>query len=522
MRITDYTSLGLRNIWRRKSRSFLTILAVVIGAISVIIMLSLVLGAKQVARQQLESIDGLTLVSVSSNPEIQSNGNLLNSDSGGSETGNILNDTTINALKQIPHVIDATPLVGIWIKSLKLEGQTKKYRANIMAYTPGTKVLNIPVDVGSQLKGGDMDKIIIGGELLRNFGYSGNPQDIIGKKVILYANGYVDWGVDPPRPPENPTDEYWNSMQSQSSEITAEIVGVVINGLNEGQDYITLDWGRKLMTSQNWKYDDEKRKQREEARNQLQQQLKSEQENQKNTLYDQIANETDEQKRKQLEENWKNEWEARISNQLDIMGYNNYSDLLVLNKQDNLLRNGYGSILLRVDNTASIESVGNDVKELGFGVQTAKDMLDNIEKIFRLIGIIVGTIGGIVLFVAALGIINTMIMATYERTHEIGIMRACGATRANIRKLFIFEAGILGFLGGVIGLALSYGLAKVGNTIGNKIALANSVPIKDIISFPLWLIVSVVSLTTIIGILAGLIPAIRASHLDPVEALRYE
>jgi len=525
MNITDYIALGFRNIWRRKSRSFLTILAVVIGAVSMIIMLSLVLGAKQVATQQLESIDGLTLISVSSNPEIQSSGNLLSSDSSGDDTGNKLNDTTVDMVKQIPHVVDATPITGVWIKSVALEGQDKKYRSNIMAYIPGTKVLNIPVTVGSQLKEGDMDKIVIGAELLRYFGYADHPKDIIGKKIILYTNGYVDWGEDPPKPPENASNDYWDKLQNQPHEASAEIIGVVTNGVDEGQDYITLDWGRKLMTSKNWKYDDSKKKAAEETMQEqqkvLEQQLRTEQDNDKQSLYTKMEDVSDPSVKQQLYDTWNNDWNKKIAEQVSALRYND-SNLLVISKDDSLARNGYGSILLRVDNTANIDSVGNSVKKLGLGVQTAKDMLDNIEKIFGLIGMIIGAIGGIVLFVAALGIINTMIMATYERTREIGIMRACGATRANIRNLFIFEAGLLGFLGGVIGLILSYGLAKIGNSIGNQIALAQNIPINNIISFPPWLVVSVIALTTIIGILAGLIPAIRASRLDPVEALRYE
>jgi len=485
-------------------------------------MLSLVLGAKQVATQQLESIDGLTLISISSNPELQSNGNLLSSDSSGDDTGNKLNDTSVDLIKKIPHVVDATPIAGVWVKSIKLEGQDKKYRANIMAYTPGTKVLNIPVSAGSQLKEGDMDKIVIGAELLRNFGYASHPNDIIGKKVILYTNGFVDWGEDPPKPPENASNDYWDKLQNQPHEVTAEIVGVVTNGVDEGQDYITLDWARRLMTSRNWKYDDSMKKQSEENRSQLEQQLRNEQESEKQMIYAQMSSTSDSETRQMIYDNWNKKWDQKISDQLNVFEKTNNNNLLVISKDDNLLRDGYGSILLRADNTANIESVGNDIKKLGFGVQTAKDMLDNIEKIFGLIGMIIGAIGGIVLFVAALGIINTMIMATYERTREIGVMRACGATRANIRNLFIFEAGLLGFLGGVIGLALSYGLAKIGNSIGNQIAVAQNVPISNLISFPLWLIISVIALTTIIGILAGLFPAIRASRLDPVEALRYE
>lgn len=522
MKITDYVMLGFKNLWRRKSRSFLTILAVVIGAISVIIMLSLVLGAKQIATQQLESIDGLTLVSVSANPEMESSGNLLNTDQGNSDSEQKLNDTTVALVKKIPYVVDATPIVGVWVKSMKLEGQEKKYRANIMAYDLKTNVLKIPTSAGRTLQIGDMDKIVIGIGLVRSFGYTGHPKDIIGKKVILYTEGgYNDWEIDPPKPPEGDDKTYWDNLQKQAHEIKAEIVGVVTNGPDENQNYISLDWGRKLMTQKQWKWDDEKRKQMEEKRKQLEQQLMSEQENQKKILYEQMKDVNDDKKRKEMEENIRREWDAKISDQLKAMGYND-SNFQILTRNDMLLEKGYGSILLRVDNTDNIDEVGKNIKKLGLGAQTAKDMLDQIEKIFGLVGLIIGAIGGIVLFVAALGIINTMIMATYERTREIGIMRACGATRADIRNLFIFEAGLLGFLGGVIGLGFSYGLAKIGNSIGNQIALSQSVPINNLISFPLWLIVSVIALTTIIGILAGLFPAIRASHLDPVEALRFE
>ena len=510
MRFIDYITMGFKNIWRRKSRSFLTIFAVVIGAISIIIMLSLVLGAKQVATRQLESIDGLTLISVSANPEITQSGNLLNTDSNGDEFGNKLNDSTVSILKQIPNVVDASPVVGIWIKSAKLED--KKYRANIMAYPPETKVLNIPVSVGRGLNAEDMDKIVIGTELLRSFGYAKNPSDIIGKRIILYTNEYVDWGEQPPKPPENADDEYWNKIQQQSHEITAEIVGVITNGPDESQNYITLNWGKKLMTGLNWRWDDGQRKEYEKKRMEIQQQLKSEM----NELQKTNGN-----------ENIKLNWDELVNNKLEALGYNNAyfqnnSNFLALEKQDNLQRNGYGSILLRVDNTANIESVEKNIKNLGFGTATAKQMLDEIEKIFGLIGMIIGAIGGIVLFVAALGIINNMIMSTYERTREIGVLRACGATRGTIRNMFIFEAGMLGFLGGVIGLVLSFGLAKILNIIGNQIALSQSVAINNIISFPLWLIIGVISLTTIIGILAGLLPAIRASHLNPVDALKYE
>jgi len=520
MRFFDYLVLGLRNIWRRKSRSFLTIFAVVIGAISMVIMLSLVLGAKQVATSQLESINGLTLVSVSPNSEIQSSGNLLNPDQGNiDESSQKLNDSTVALLKNIPNVVDATPTVGVWVKSAKLEGQDKKFRIGLLAFAPGTQVLNIPVGAGRQLREGDMDKIVIGRELVRNFGYANNPDELIGKRIILFTQEYVDWGAEPPKPSYAEGKENW---VQPSVEITAEIVGIVTHGLDEGQSYITLDWGKRLMTGLYWKNDDVRRKAFEEQRKRLEEQLRAEFETRKRELEEQMKYQqlTDDQ-RKNLYNEIESQYNQELQTRMNALGYNE-SDFLVLAKENRLARDGYGAILLRVDNTDNIDGVAKSIRKLGLGVQTAKETLDQIKKIFLLIGLIIGAIGGIVLFVAALGIINSMVMATYERTREIGILRACGATRTNIKSMFIFEAATLGFMGGVIGLVLSFGLGKILNAVGNSIASTQGVPINNFISFPLWLIVGVIALTTFIGIISGLLPAIRASRMDPVEALRYE
>jgi putative ABC transport system permease protein len=124
--------------------------------------------------------------------------------------------------------------------------------------------------------------------------------------------------------------------------------------------------------------------------------------------------------------------------------------------------------------------------------------------------------------VAAIGVVNTMVMAILERTREIGVMRAIGAKRSTVRSLFTFEASILGFLGGVIGVGIGYGLTRVANIFVNKQLASNSVKVHNIITLPLWLILTVIGISTLIGLLAGLYPAARAAKLDPVEALRYE
>jgi ABC-type antimicrobial peptide transport system permease subunit len=315
-----------------------------------------------------------------------------------------------------------------------------------------------------------MDKMVISGDMLREMGYQGKPEEIIGKKMLFIFDGvsYPDWGEDPPKPTQNMNENWWEEQKKNSHEIKVEIIGVMESGpTSGGQNFVTLDFAERLMTQKNWKYDESSKQESKD-------------------------------------------------------GGNYQEPTLKLEKTNNLEKNGYGSIMIKADDTQFVQGIAEEIKAQGYGVSTAQEMIDEMIKAFNGIGIVLGAIGGVALFVAAIGIINTMVMATYERTREIGVLRACGATRATIRKLFILEAGMIGFWGGVFGLGFSYAIAQVGNLISNKYFSQYSIPIQNIASFPLWLIIGVLIFTTLLGIFAGLYPAIKASRLDPVEALRYE
>ena len=147
-----------------------------------------------------------------------------------------------------------------------------------------------------------------------------------------------------------------------------------------------------------------------------------------------------------------------------------------------------------------------------FTITTQEDMLRTLSNILDILTMAVGALGGISLLVGGVGIVTIMTIAVSERTAEIGLMVALGAPRKTILALFLGEAVTLSAIGGVMGLALGFGLAQV-------IHLAvPALPVHTPLSFVLL----AEGIAVVIGLLAGVLPARRAAQLDPVEALRAE
>jgi putative ABC transport system permease protein len=182
----------------------------------------------------------------------------------------------------------------------------------------------------------------------------------------------------------------------------------------------------------------------------------------------------------------------------------------------------YASLYVRLREMNDLDSVKTAIEERGFGVMSIADQLDEVKQGFIVLDMILGAVGTIALFVASLGIINTMVMSILERTREIGIMKAIGGSEWNIKGIFFIEAGAIGFVGGVFGLMLGWGVTRIANLVANYYIARQGGPHVDFFYIPIWLILGALGFSILVSLLAGLYPAVRAARVDPVRALRHD
>jgi putative ABC transport system permease protein len=182
----------------------------------------------------------------------------------------------------------------------------------------------------------------------------------------------------------------------------------------------------------------------------------------------------------------------------------------------------YSSVSVRVKSPSQIQTVEDTVKKMGFNTFSILDASRSIQQFFKVLDVFLGIFGSLALAVAFIGIVNTLVMAILERRREIGIMKAIGASDGDVKRLFFAEAGAMGILGGIVGVALGWAIGQVIN-LGTNIYLKNqSFPPEHFWSVPWWLVGFALVFSFLVSLAAGLYPAGRAARLDPVQALRYE
>jgi putative ABC transport system permease protein len=171
--------------------------------------------------------------------------------------------------------------------------------------------------------------------------------------------------------------------------------------------------------------------------------------------------------------------------------------------------------------------VTDTITQLGYQAYTPQSFVQGINSFFLILQVIFGGVGAIALLVAAIGIANTMAMAILERTKEIGLMKAVGATNRDVLSIFLGEAAGIGFIGGLGGIILGWAAGQIINVLAlaylaGQAAQQGGPPPTTAVFTPLWLPIFTLIFATLIGLLSGLYPALRAATMIPVNALKYE
>ncbi len=219
--------------------------------------------------------------------------------------------------------------------------------------------------------------------------------------------------------------------------------------------------------------------------------------------------------------------EAELRKRYTIVGVTNEESrptaMVLLDELSTQLQvSSYERVQVRVEASEYLDQVSEAIVERGYGVTALSKTVEQANKIFQGIQAVLAVFGGIALVVSAIGMFNTMTVTLLERTGEIGIMRTLGASSNDIQILFVSEAVIVGFLGGIVGISIGVGIGFALNTMVNVAASNFGGKAVALFAYPIPFILFIAAFSAIVGFLTGVFPARRAAGLNPLDAIRYK
>ncbi|WP_326061058.1 ABC transporter permease [Paenibacillus anseongense] len=176
---------------------------------------------------------------------------------------------------------------------------------------------------------------------------------------------------------------------------------------------------------------------------------------------------------------------------------------------------------MKIDNSVNVKQVDEWIKKLQLNTQTNLYQEDRMKGEFVIVRLLLTGVGLFVLFVASISIVVAMTMSTHQRRRQIGIMKVLGANLKQIRNMFIVESSLLGMLGGLVGIMLSYWVIWGINLIIIRFG-SNSGEPAEILFISFWILPVGMFFAVMTGVLSGLYPAIKASRTDALTAIKRE
>ena len=477
MSFYDLMTMSMGNLWRRKLRTVLTVLGVLIGTTSIVAMLSLAFGMKQMIMDEYASMGSVTQIMISGG-----GGGDMDSSSSQTDTSTMLTETNMQMFQEMEHVKNVLP-------QLSFDGNMQSGR-----YSGYGNLIGVDQSIldSQELEKGDIPQkgsagtlqVIAGNQILTGFGY-------------VQGDEYVDYYSTGELPNIDLMTQI-RVLQVYNEQAETDVDMQTDNGDSTGDD--SSDGGNTDSTGD-----------------------------------DAVA--------QPVEDNSMLNFRIKVAGILagGVDEYNTYSNSLLVNIDDlksYLTKNFgkgnipgqpkpngkpmnewvYSTLVVDVDDASNVDSVMKDIQDMGFSASSNKDLLDSAQKNLQIVELVLGGIGMVAFLVAAIGIANTMMMSTYERTKEIGVMKVLGCDMRDIQKLFLAEAGFIGLIGGIVGLGLTCGVSA----LINHFAVSMGGMKGNISVIPWWLALAAVAFSTLMGMVAGYFPARRAMKLSPLAAIHTE
>ncbi len=462
MKVFDMIKMCLQNLTRRKSRTILTVLGVVIGCCAIVTMMSIGYGVQNSQQIMLEGMGDLTLIQVYS---------------GG---GNSKLDDA--AIKKFQNIANVDVAIG-------------KYQLN---------------NIGMEIYAGDNKRyqmqwaqvVGINEDAMEKFGFELISGSFPKEKYEVLAGQFTAYNLmDTQRPEGHNYIDRWSAMNTMNPE-----TGYYEYNPDAELPAPYLDLQGQTLTLDLYSYENPDQKKTQEIT---------------------VSGVVKEDYNKDYATS-----EGFIFVTTDLLAIQK----LIYPSSTQMIT--YNEIYVKARDISQVADIEKEIKKMGYSTYSMESVRKPLEEEARKQQMMLGGLGAVSLFVAALGITNTMIMSISERTREIGVMKALGCYLGNIRAVFLMEAGFIGLIGGVIGGALSFIISVVMNVLTNEavkgmeinsletlwtmITTAMAPENSPMSIIPLWLYGFAIVFSIIIGLGSGFYPANKAVHISAMEAIKRE
>ena len=437
MRISDLLKLAFRNLMRRKARTALTVIGVVIGTISIVVMVSIGFGVNKSFDETIMQSGSMTIIRIQKYGAVfDENGNYVDS------REQVLDDSVVEQIRTIEHVKAVSPVIQ---KYVQLE--CGKYQSGVTLYgmdCEAFEAFEFPaLQYGSYPTREHPATVVLSPQSMQyfyNFSGRNNQEksvDPLTEEVVLKFQ------------------EYQTHPRKKQFELSLSDVAM-------------------MEETDNWEYS--------------------------YNIYMDI-------------EYFREIWQK-------------YANTLTLEDRKRAVSSvaNYEEIKINVDNINNVAKVQDEIEALGYATYSEMQYLEPLKETSRMLQMVLGAIGSIAMIVSAINIANTMVMSIYERTKEIGIMKVLGCLVRDIKRQCVLEAGLIGLLGGIVGIAISYVLSFLINKYGSGImgSIVGTETTGELSIIPFWLPFAAAAFGMLVGLLSGYFPARRATRIRAIEAMKTE